>query len=231
MIKKVNLLVCIMLIVGGCSVKTEESVNEVIIDSFENNIVASEETIKEEVKEKEETKAEELKQPVVYENIIDGLLSKNNEYGLDTYYMLLGKGNKKVGSSMTPTYIVIHNTANSAPAINEAKYLNSSENTSSTSFHFAVDDTTIYQTVNLKYNSWHAGNITMNKKSIGIEIAKSTISDAEIKDKAIENGAKLTAMLMKHYNISIDHVITHNDVTGKNCPHDILERYGYDNFL
>lgn len=132
---------------------------------------------------------------------------------------------------MNPTYIVIHNTANSAPAVNEVKYLNSKENNSSTSFHFAVDDTGVYQAVNLDYNSWHAGNVSMNRKSIGIEIAKSTINDNALKDKAIENGAKFTAMLMNYYNIPLENVITHKDVTGKNCPHDILSRYGYDNFL
>ena len=55
----------------------------------------------------------------------------------------------------------------------------------------------------MNYNAWHAGNRSMNKKSIGIEIAKSTIKDESIKDKAIENGAKLTAMLMKYYNIPL----------------------------
>ena len=54
--------------------------------------------------------------------------------------------------------------------------------------------------------------------------------DVEKIEKWVNNGAKLTAMLMKHYNIPLDRVITHNDVTGKDCPHDILHRYGFDNF-
>ena len=33
------------------------------------------------------------------------------------------------------------------------------------------------------------------------------------------------------YDIPIEKVITHQAVTGKHCPHDILDRYGYDNFL
>ncbi len=183
----------------------------------------------------EEVKIEDtvdnLTQIIEYNNIESGLLNKANEFNLNVEYMLLDSNDKKVGEQMTPTYIVIHNTANSAPAINEAKYLNSSANTSSTSFHFAVDDKDVYQTVNTDYNSWHAGNRNMNKKSIGIEIAKSTINDSDIKDKAIENGAKLTAMLMKYYNIPIDNVITHYEVTGKDCPHDILHRYGFENFI
>ena len=221
--RKINLLLLIVVLLGGCTSNS----NKTELNKKEEQIV--EDNIKKENQEVIEDTIN-LKQPIVYDNVEGGLLSKENEFKLDTYYMLLDKDNKKVGGQMTPTYIVIHNTANSAPAINEAKYLNSNSNTSSTSFHFAVDDTSVYQTVNLNYNSWHAGNISMNKKSIGIEIAKSTIDDISIKDKAIENGAKLTAMLMKHYNIPLDKVITHYDVTGKDCPHDILHRYGFNNF-
>ena len=216
------LILVVSLLLGGCNVKYVE---------FNDNIETIDKESEELVVKKDEIDNVEDIESIVYKNVVDGLINTENEMDLKVYYMLLEKSNKKVGSTMTPTYIVIHNTANSAPAINEAKYLNSSSNTSSTSFHFAVDDTSVYQTVNLKYNSWHAGNISMNKKSIGIEIAKSTISNSSIKDKAIENGAKLAAMLMKYYDIPIDRVITHNDVTGKDCPHDILHRYGYNNFL
>ena len=219
--KKIKFLGMVLVLISGCTntnlVIDEEVINTEVIEDKEEEII-------------EEEIVEDLVQKAEYTNVVNGLLNKENEYGLDTYYMLLGEDNKKVGSKMTPTYIVIHNTANSAPAINEAKYLNSSSNTSSTSFHFAVDDKSVYQTVSMNYNSWHAGNILMNKKSIGIEIAKSTIPDTKIKDKAIENGAKLTAMLMEYYNIPLERVITHYDVTGKDCPHDILHRYGFDNF-
>lgn len=228
MIKKVNLLLCSILMIGGCNVRererSEEVINSTVIEGNLNIEDTKEESVENEV-------IESLKKPYVYENIKEGLLNVENEFGVASYYMLLDKDNKKVGDRMKPTYIVIHNTANSAPAVNEVKYLNSRENNSSTSFHFAVDDTGVYQAVNLKYNSWHAGNVSMNRKSIGIEIAKSTINDNAVKDKAIENGAKLTAMLMNYYNIPLENVITHKDVTGKNCPHDILSRYGYDNFL
>lgn len=224
MTKNIKLFVLVGLLIGGCK-------NTSIVDNelITNNGIIKEE--KQEVEEEIQTEKENLSQKVEYINVENGLLNKNNEFDLNVNYMLLKENNKKVGSQMTPTYIVIHNTANSAPAVNEAKYLNSSSNTSSTSFHFAVDDTSVYQTINMKYNSWHAGNRNMNIKSIGIEIAKSTIKDDKIKDKAIENGAKLTAMLMQYYNIPIERVITHYDVTGKDCPHDILNRYGFDNFI
>ena len=216
--KKIKLLVLVILLISGC-----KNIAVIEGDLVVNHEIIEDKNIKEEVKE-------ELSQKAEYINVIDGLLSKNNEFNLSVNYMLLNKNDKKVGEKMTPTYIVIHNTANSAPAVNEAKYLNSSSNTSSTSFHFAVDDTSVYQTVNMKYNSWHAGNRNINTKSIGIEIAKSTIKNNDIKDKAIENGAKLTAMLMEYYDIPLERVITHYYVTGKDCPHDILHRYGFDNF-
>lgn len=216
--KKIKLFMLFCLVLCGCGVK-EELKKEIISESE-----------KVEVNDKKE-EVENLNKPKEYNNIINGLINKDNEFELNVEYMLLDKQNKKVGDKMTPTYIVIHNTANSAPAVNEAKYLNSANNTSSTSFHFAVDDSYVYQTVDLNYNSWHAGNRNMNKKSIGIEIAKSTVKDVKVKDKAIDNGAKLTAMLLKKYDISIDNVITHNEVTGKDCPHDILHRYGFENFI
>ncbi len=231
--EKFKMILVSCLLIGGCGTsdveidKKEEIVEEVEteekVEDLENEVEIEEDV---ETEEKEE----DLENEKVYTNIEDGLLSNDNRFSLNAYYMLLDESNKKVGSTMTPTYIVIHNTANSAPAINEVKYLNSSSNTSSTSFHFAVDDTSVYQAINLKYNAWHAGDISMNKKSIGIEVAKSTITDTEVKDKAIENAAKLTAVLMEYYDIPLSRVITHQDVTGKNCPHDILERYGWDNF-
>ncbi|MGN0451136.1 MAG: N-acetylmuramoyl-L-alanine amidase, partial [Acutalibacteraceae bacterium] len=45
--------------------------------------------------------------------------------------------------AMTPTRIVIHNTANDASAANEIAYMLS--NNKETSFHFAVDDKEIVQ--------------------------------------------------------------------------------------
>ena len=35
---------------------------------------------------------------------------------------------------------------------------------------------------------------------------------------------------MNYYEIKIDDVITHKDASGKNCPHDIFERYGLQRF-
>ncbi|MCY8944958.1 N-acetylmuramoyl-L-alanine amidase [Bacillus atrophaeus] len=49
-------------------------------------------------------------------------------------------------------------------------------NTSSTSFHFAVDDKEVRQGIPTNRNAWHTGdgtNGTGNRKSIGVEICYS----------------------------------------------------------
>ena len=57
---------------------------------------------------------------------------------------------------MTPTRIVVHNTANDASARNEVKYMQN--NKSQTSFHYAVDDKEVIQALPLNRNSWNAGD-------------------------------------------------------------------------
>ena len=49
------------------------------------------------------------------------------------------KWNLKCPNTMTPEYIVIHNTGGDASAAQEANYMIT--NNSSTSFHYVVDDT------------------------------------------------------------------------------------------
>ena len=57
--------------------------------------------------------------------------------------------------SMTPTRIVVHNTANDASANNEISYMRTNNN--ETSFHFAIDDKEVVQGIPLNRNAWHAG--------------------------------------------------------------------------
>lgn len=57
--------------------------------------------------------------------------------------------------TMTPEFIVVHNTANDASALNEITYMNNNNN--QTSFHFAIDDVEVRQGIPLNRNAWHAG--------------------------------------------------------------------------
>lgn len=151
------------------------------------------------------------------------------QYDLNFYYSFI-TDSKKIGKKITPTKIVFHNTANTAPAVNEIKWLNSKDNTSSTSFHYAVDDSGVYQAIPTNKASYHAGNLNINNTSIGIEIAKSYSLDIEEKNEGVKNATILIALLMNYYNIDLSNVISHYDASGKHCPHDIFDRYGLTNF-
>lgn len=136
----------------------------------------------------------------------------------------------KCPNNMTPTRIVIHNTANDASAANEIAYMHSNNN--QTSFHFAVDDKEIIQGIELNRNAWHAtdGNGKGNREGIAIEICYSK-SGGERWLKAVENAAELTAKLLKEYGWSTDKVTKHEDYYAKHCPHRILDEYGWNNFI
>lgn len=133
--------------------------------------------------------------------------------------------------AMTPTRIVIHNTANDASAENEIAYMHS--NNKEVSFHFAVDDKEIVQGIDLNRNAWHAsdGNGKGNREGIAIEICYSK-SGGDRWLKALDNAAELTAKLLNDYGWGIDRVTKHQDYgKHKHCPHRILDEYGWDNFL
>ncbi|MCY8947959.1 N-acetylmuramoyl-L-alanine amidase [Bacillus atrophaeus] len=128
----------------------------------------------------------------------------------------------KCPNAMSAEYITIHNTANDASAANEISYMIS--NTSSTSFHFAVDDKEVIQGLPLNRNAWHTGdgtNGTGNRKSIGVEICYSESGGAKYK-AAEERAIKFVAQLLKERGWGIDHVRKHQDWNGKYCPHRIL---------
>ena len=133
--------------------------------------------------------------------------------------------------SMTPDCIVIHNTANDAPAKNEISYMHSNSNT--VSFHFAADDKEIIQGIDLNRNTWNAGdgiNGRGNRRGISIEICYSKSGGARF-EAAQRNAAELTAKLLKDYGWGIDRVKKHQDFNGKHCPHKTLDDYGWDYFL
>ncbi|MCY8902908.1 peptidoglycan-binding protein [Bacillus spizizenii] len=134
----------------------------------------------------------------------------------------------KCPNAMNAEYITIHNTANDAPAANEISYMIG--NTSSTSFHFAVDDKEVRQGIPTNRNAWHTGdgkNGTGNRKSIGVEICYSKSGGARYK-KAEALAIKFVAQLLKERGWGIDRVRKHQDWNGKYCPHRILSEGRWD---
>jgi N-acetylmuramoyl-L-alanine amidase CwlA len=138
----------------------------------------------------------------------------------------------KYGGAMVPAFVTIHNTANSASANNEATYLNNRQDNVYISFHYAVDDIQALQLLPNNEAGWHAGDGygDGNRKSVAIEICYSTSTNLTLKNKSLDNGAQLAAKLLKTLGLSIDKLRKHQDWSGKFCPHDILERYGWESF-
>ena len=125
--------------------------------------------------------------------------------------------------AMTPKYVVIHNTANDAPAKNEIAYMRRNDN--EVSFHYAVDDKEIVQGIEENRNAWHAGDGGKgegNRYGIAIEICYSKSGGKKFA-AAEENAAELAAFILKRYGWSIDRLKKHQDFSKKYCPHRTLD--------
>ncbi len=144
-------------------------------------------------------------------------------YGVKVNTKLIASGtNSRPGIKRKIKYLVIHetdNTAASANAENHAEYL-SKNNKTSTSWHYTVDDKEIYHHIPDDEVAYHAATQKGNLYGIGIELCVNEGGDFE---KTFENAAKLVAYLIKEYNLNINDIKTHNDFSGKDCPHNIIK--------
>lgn len=140
------------------------------------------------------------------------------------------KYNIKCPYEMTPSRIVVHNTANDASARNEIAYMIS--NNQEVSFHYAVDDKEVVQGIPENRNAWHSGDGehgTGNREGVAIEICYSK-SGGDKFIKAEQNAVELIVDILKRYNWNIDKVTKHQDYSGKYCPHRTLDA-GWDRFI
>ena len=104
-----------------------------------------------------------------------------------------------------------------------------------TSAHYCVNDKEIWQTLEDNWKGHHAGSPKKgqyaadrgcsNSNSIGIEMAD---ADKVDKNKALELTIELARFLCKKYNIPVDNVVQHYDVSGKNCPQWIRNNNKWD---
>lgn len=131
--------------------------------------------------------------------------------------------------AMNPYGITVHNTANNAPAVNEANYMLS--NNYEVSYHVAIDNTEAIELIPFNRNAWHAGDGlgNGNLRTIGIEICFSTGS-MEAFLEAEKNTAEYIAYVLHDYGWGIDRVFKHQDWSGKYCPHKTLD-LGWQRFL
>ena len=158
---------------------------------------------------------------------INKYLSKVN------YNTLKGKVNK---------YIVIHYTANNGDtALGNCKYFYTEDRGASANYF--VDENGVWQCVEDNNVAWHCGASTYkhpycrNGNSIGVEMCSRKDSSGRyyFKDETVNNAVDLVKYLMNKYNVPIDNVIRHYDVTGKNCPEpfvrDIKKWQNFKNML
>lgn len=138
--------------------------------------------------------------------------------------------NHRKGRRDNIKYIVIHYVGATGSALNNVKYYGSTANIGASAHYYvghALENGAVYQSVNDENCAWHCGSESgkyyhdcRNDSSIGIEMCchKDKNGNWYFDDITVENAIKLTKELMKKYNIPIENVIRHYDVTHKICP-------------
>lgn len=94
---------------------------------------------------------------------------------------------------------------------------------SQVSAHYGISNKTIWQWVTENEVAYHAGNYSMNQRSIGIEHDATSQDDANphnASEDTYKTSAELIREIAKRYDIPLDteHVIGHNDVVSTQCP-------------
>lgn len=138
--------------------------------------------------------------------------------------LLAHESNYSKGRHETIKYIVLHYTANKGDTAWGNCNYSSSANRGKSS-HYFVDENEIYRSVRDMNIAWHCGATSYkhkycrNSNSIGIEMCSDFINgNYVITENTVKNAFELTKYLMEKYNIPIENVLRHYDVTGKVCP-------------
>lgn len=134
-------------------------------------------------------------------------------------------------------WIVVHETANTAPgagALSHANYLWNAAQAGTvlnTSWHFTMDDKAVYQHIPTDEIAYHAGDGSSlpgtsltyfgggNRNGIGIETSVAQDGDNY---RVWQRTAKLSAQLMKQYNLPFSQLAYHQDFSGKICPQSMI---------
>lgn len=123
-------------------------------------------------------------------------------------------------------YIVVHWVGNAgSSAIGNRNYYNNLSVTHKTiaSSHYIIGlSGEIIRCIPDNEVAFHAGSYSMNRKSIGIENCHPDWGGA-FNNMTYNSLVELCAELCKKYNISVNNIIRHYDVTGKCCPKYYVE--------
>jgi N-acetylmuramoyl-L-alanine amidase CwlA len=144
---------------------------------------------------------------------------------------------------------VIHETGNAAEGANakqHAQYLKNSNDSIKRKFsknepivvsdwvswHYTVDDHSIYHHIPDDEIAWHAGDGSDenggNYRGIGIEMCDCIGNNY---NNTIMNTVELVGMLMFANNIGVDGIKRHYDFSGKQCPSRMMREGRWDSFV
>ena len=182
-------------------------------------------------------------------NAVPGATTNNSGNGS----LAINTSKSKQGyGTITPQYIVIHNTAGGTASSNADWFCNGAGGSGNCT-QFITDDKEIYQIMPPTQKARHiqgsntnggkgcaAWSNTLapamqqcgatNSNSIGIEVADAYNPNTNSYDnskvdmaKAVELTIELTRYLMKQYNIPIENVVRHGDTHNKDCPMRIMQ--------
>lgn len=139
--------------------------------------------------------------------------------------------NYSKGRHETIKFLVLHYTANNGDtAFSNCKYFSDANRNASS--HYFVDEKEVYRSVRDMNVAWHCGSTNgykhkycRNTNSIGIEMCSRKDKNGKfyLKEETIANAIELTKFLMEKYDITVENVIRHYDVTGKICPKPFVE--------
>jgi N-acetylmuramoyl-L-alanine amidase CwlA len=92
-----------------------------------------------------------------------------------------------------------------------------------------VDETEVWNSVPLDLVANHCGGVSKyyhpecrNSNSIGVEICMND-KQGKIRQKSIDHAAELIRELMDRYDIPVENVVRHYDVTHKHCPGPMVD--------
>ena len=132
------------------------------------------------------------------------------------------------GTLKNVQYIVVHWTSNQGDtAKNNADYF--AREVVKASAHYFVDENEVWNSVPPDRQAWHVGAKSYvhpycrNANSIGVEMCL-TGKGYVLRRGTIERAVKLVRELLQKYDVPLNHVLMHHDVTGKYCPGPFVDQ-------
>ncbi len=146
----------------------------------------------------------------------------------------------KMPNDKNVLWIVVHESAMTLTGQNaklladiQYRYAFLQNDARAASWNYQVDAYSIYQSFEDDIICWHAGDgtssyATGNNNGIGIEMCVNRDGNYE---GTLANNAKLVASLMLKYNLNIDNVKRHYDMSGKECPSYLIRTNRWEEFV